>query len=162
MATDEYLIDVRADEQQQQIRGALEAEPRTKLRLRYQEVQHRAVALCTPALVDANGLGHVRIAVWRHARNEVQRRYPPGDFARTCHHVARRLIKVWLCCQPAKPGLLVRGERLILAHDREVVGATQQCRLCVDLRWPRHVEHLLARDFHVVVLTPGFLNYRDE
>src|SRR5260370_12145841 len=121
MATDEYLIDVRADEQQQQIRGALEAEPRTKLRLRYQELQHRSVALCTPALVEDNDLGHVRIAVCRHARNEPQRRYPPRDFARTCHPVARRLIKVWLCCQPAKPGLLVRGERIILAHDREVV-----------------------------------------
>src|SRR5438874_9088955 len=62
-ATDEDLIDVRADEQQQQVRGALEAEARTKLRLRYQELQHRSVAICTPALVEGNDLGRVRIAV---------------------------------------------------------------------------------------------------
>src|SRR5260370_34913705 len=116
MATDEYLIDVRADEQQQQVRGALEAEPRTKPRLRYQELQHRSVALCTPALVEDNDLGRVRIAVGSHARNEAQRRYPPGDFARTCYHVARRPRQVWLCCRRAKPVLLVGGERLILAH----------------------------------------------
>src|SRR6266550_5310225 len=89
MAADEDLVDVRADEQQQQVRGALEAEPRTKPRLRYQELQYRSVALRTPALVEDNDLGRIRIAVCRHARNEVQRRYPPGDFARTGHHVAR-------------------------------------------------------------------------
>src|SRR5260370_40636201 len=47
MATDEYLIDVRADEQKQQIRGALEAEPRTNLRLRCQELPHPSEAIRT-------------------------------------------------------------------------------------------------------------------
>src|SRR5437660_11291480 len=50
VATDADLVDVRADEQQQQVRGAREAEPRTKPRLRYQDPQHRSVALSPQAL----------------------------------------------------------------------------------------------------------------
>src|SRR6266704_3960553 len=110
VATDENVIDVRSDEKQQQVGGALKTEPRTEARLGTQKLQHLSEALGRPSLVEGHDPRRVGIAVCRHTRDEVQRGYPPGDLAHARDQVAQRLLHVLLGCPRAKPGLLVRGE----------------------------------------------------